>query len=309
VVAFVLARLGGAAVSVALLLVLVHGLVAAAPGDPLVALLGTGVIGVPEEQRERMRSEAGLDRPWPQRAAAYLGAALRGDLGTSRRSGRPVADELRDRLPATVALAAAALTLALALGLATGVAAAAFARSWLDPLLTGALLLGAAVPVYWTGLLLLYAFALALGWLPASGGGSWRHLLLPALSLGLASAAPLARVTRAALLDALAAPHVVAARARGLSRAQVLLRHGLRNALAPVVTVAGIDLGRMLGGVVFVEAVFGWPGLGHLAIDAIVARDLALVQGVVLVTAVAVLALGLLVDLAYLRLDPRVRYR
>jgi len=309
VVAFLLARLGGGAIAVVLLLVLVHGLVAAAPGDPLVALLGPGVLGVSEPQRERMRSEAGLDRPWPQRAAAYLGAALRGDLGTSQRSGRPVADELRDRLPATAALAAAAVTLALALGLAAGVAAAAFARSWLDPLLTGALLVGAAVPVYWTGLLLLYAFSLALGWLPASGGGSWRHLLLPAVSLGLASAAPLARVTRAALLDALAAPHVVAARARGLSRLRVLLRHGLRNALAPVVTVAGIDLGRMLGGVVFIEAVFGWPGLGRLAVDAIVARDLALVQGIVLVTAVAVLALGLLVDLAYLRLDPRVRYR
>ena len=308
-VAFLLARLGGGAIAVVLLLVLVHGLVAAAPGDPLVALLGPGVLGVSEPQRERMRSEAGLDRPWPQRAAAYLGAALRGDLGTSQRSGRPVADELRDRLPATAALAAAAVTLALALGLAAGVAAAAFARSWLDPLLTGALLVGAAVPVYWTGLLLLYAFSLALGWLPASGGGSWRHLLLPAVSLGLASAAPLARVTRAALLDALAAPHVVAARARGLSRLRVLLRHGLRNALAPVVTVAGIDLGRMLGGVVFIEAVFGWPGLGRLAVDAIVARDLALVQGIVLVTAVAVLALGLLVDLAYLRLDPRVRYR
>lgn len=308
-VAYLFARLAGGAVAVVLLLVLVHGLVAAAPGDPLVARLGPGVLGVPEAQRERMRAEAGLDRPWPQRAAAYLGAAARGDLGTSHRSGRPVADELRDRLPATALLALTAVALALALGLAVGIAAAAFARTWLDPLLTGALLLGSAVPVYWTGLLLLYAFALVLDWLPASGGGSWRHLALPAVALGLASAAPLARVTRASLLDALAEPHVVAARARGLSRRQVLWRHGLRNALAPVITVAGIDLGRMLGGVVFVEAVFGWPGLGRLAIDAIVARDLALVQGVVLVTAVAVLALNLAVDLAYLRLDPRVRYR
>jgi ABC-type dipeptide/oligopeptide/nickel transport system permease component len=307
--AYLLGRLAGGAVAIALLTVVVHALMAATAGDPLVALLGPTVRQLPLEQQARLRAEAGLDRSWPRQAADHLGGLLRGDLGSSRRSGRPVSAELRDRLPATVALALAALPLALALGLAVGTATAAAARTWLDTLLSGLLLVGTAVPAYWTGLLLVLAFSLTLGWLPSSGGGDARHLLLPALTLGLAAAAPLARITRSSLLDALAEPHVVAARARGLSGAQVLWRHGLRNAWVPILTVAGLDLGRMLGGAVFVEAVFAWPGLGLLMVDAIAARDAPLVQGIVLVGAATVLTLSLVVDLAYLRLDPRVRYR
>ena len=296
--AYLLGRLAGGAVAIALLTVIVHGLMAATAGDPLVALLGPTVRQLPLEQQARLRAEAGLDRSWPRQAADHLGGLLRGELGSSRRSGRPVTAELRDRLPATVALALAALPLALALGLAVGTATAAAARSWLDTLLSGLLLVGTAVPAYWTGLLLVLAFSLTLGWLPSSGGGGARHLLLPALTLGLAAAAPLARITRSSLLDALAEPHVVAARARGLSGAQVLWRHGLRNAWVPILTVAGVDLGRMLGGAVFVEAVFAWPGVGLLMVDAIAARDAPLVQGIVLVGAATVLALSLIVDLA-----------
>ena len=306
---YALRRVAAGAVALVMLTAVVHGLMAVTPGDPLVALLGPAVRNLPSEHQARLRAEAGLDRPWPRQYAAYLQGAVRGDLGISRRSGRPVSAELRDRLPATIALTAAALPLALAFGLTTGVLAATFARSWLDTLLSASIVLASAVPVYWTGLLLLLLFSLALGWLPPSGGGSWRHLILPALTLAVASAAPLARITRSSLLDALAEPHVVVARARGLPPRQVLVRHGLRNALIPVLTVAGIDLGRMLSGAVFVEAVFSWPGVGRSMIDAITARDLPLVQGIVLVGALTVLLISLLVDLAYLRLDPRVRYR
>ncbi len=308
-VAYLLGRLASGAVAALLLTAVVNGLLSLTPGDPMVALLGPAVRNLPAEQLARLRREAGLDRSWPQHYAHFLAGAWRGDLGVSRRSGRPVAVELRERLPATAALTLTALPLALALGLTAGVAAAAHARTWLDTLLSAAIVAVAAVPVYWTGLLLLLAFSLALGWLPSSGSGGWRHLVLPAVTLGIASAAPLARITRSSVIDALAEPHVVAARARGLSRRRVLVRHGLRNALVPVLTVAGIDLGRMLSGVVFVEAVFAWPGLGRLMVDAITARDLPLVQGIVLAGALAMLAVSLLVDLAYLRLDPRVRYR
>ena len=305
----VLGRLLTGGLAVVFLVVLVQALMALAPGDPLAAVLGPTVRSLPAEEQARLRAEAGLDRPWAERALVSLGVALRGDLGRSWRSGRAVTDELRDRLAATAMLALAALPLSLALGLTIGVAAAALARSWADTVLSALVMVGSAVPVYWTALLLLSLFALTLGWLPASGGGGWKHLLLPALTLGVASAAPLARVTRAALLDALGEPHVPVAQAKGASRARVLVRHGLRNALVPIVTLAGIDLGRMLSGTVFVESVFAWPGLGRLLVDAIAARDVPLVQGVVIVAAAVVVLLSLLVDLLYVRLDPRVRYR
>ncbi len=304
---FVLGRLVSGALAILAVTAVVHALVAAAPGDPLIALLGPAVTALPSAERDRLRAAHGLDRPWAEQYVAFVGRALAGDLGTSRRSGRPVAHELRDRIPATVALTAAALPLAVALGVGAGVAAAAWSRTWLDTLVTGLVVGASAVPVYLSGLVLLLVFSLVLGWLPSGGTGGTLHLVLPALTLALASAAPLARMARGSLLDALAEPHVVVATAKGLARRTVVVRHGLRNALVPLVTVVGIDLGRVLGGAVFVEAVFGWPGVGRLTVDAIVARDLPLVQGVVLLGAVVVVVLNLLVDLAYARLDPRVR--
>jgi ABC-type dipeptide/oligopeptide/nickel transport system permease component len=309
VLAYVLGRLAGGALAVVLVSAAVHALLAWAPGDPLVALLGPAVATIPSAEQERLRAELGLDRPWAAQYAAFLGAAVRGDLGTSRRSGRPVVAELADRVPATALLTALAVPLAIALGLGAGMAAAVWARTWVDVAVTGAVVLASAVPVYLSGLLLLVAFSLALGWLPASGSGGARHLVLPVLTLALASAAPLARMARGSLLDALAAPHVVVAVAKGLPRRAVVVRHALRNAWVPVLTVAGVDVGRMLSGAVFVEAVFGWPGVGRLTVDAIVARDLPLVQGVVVLGAVVVVALNLIVDLTYARLDPRVRFR
>jgi ABC-type dipeptide/oligopeptide/nickel transport system permease component len=309
VLTYVLGRLAGGAFALLLVSAAVHGLMAAAPGDPLVALLGPAVATIPSEERTRLRAELGLDRPWAAQYATYLAAAVRGDLGTSRRSGRPVLAELGDRLPATALLTLVAFPLAVGLALGMGTIVAVWTRTWVDVVLTGTLVALSAVPVYLSGLLLLVTFSLALGWLPASGSGGSRHLVLPVVTLALASAAPLARLVRGSLLDALAAPHVVVAVAKGLPRRAVVVRHALRNAWAPVLTVAGIDVGRMLSGAVFVEAVFGWPGIGRLTVDAIVARDLPLVQGVVVLGAVVVVVLNLVVDLVYVRLDPRVRYR
>lgn len=307
--AYVLGRLAGGAFAVVVVSAAMHALLALAPGDPLVALLGPAVATIPSAEQARLRAEMGLDRPWAARYGAYLGRAVRGDLGTSRRSGRPVVAELGDRVPATALLTAVAVVLALGVGLGAGVAAAVWARTWVDVVVTGTVVLASAIPVYLSGLGLLVAFSLALGWLPASGSGETRHLVLPALTLALASAAPFVRLTRGSLLDALAAPHVVVAAAKGLSRRAVVVRHALRNAWVPMLTVAAVDIGRMLSGAVFVEAVFGWPGVGRLMVDAIVARDVALVQGIVVVGAVVVVALNLIVDVTYVRLDPRVRYR
>ena len=302
-------RLASGVVTLFVLTAAIHALVAIAPGDPLVALLGPAAFTVPEQEKARMRADLGLDRPWPAQVVSYLGGAVRGDLGTSRRSGRPVAAELRERFPFSLALAAAALPLATIIGLVAVTAAAARARSWVDAVVTGAVVMAAAVPTYWTALLALLAFSLVLGWFPSSGAESWRHGVLPVVTLAVASAAPLARVTRGAVLDAMSQPHVTAAHARGLAGRSLLLRHGLRNAMLPIVTVIGLDLGRVLGGALFIEVVFGWPGLGRLMVDATLARDLPLVMGGVIVAAASVIVANLLVDLAYLRLDPRVRYR
>jgi peptide/nickel transport system permease protein len=307
--AYLLGRLAGGAVAIVAVTAGIHALMMLAPGDPLVALYGSAVRTMPAAELARLRTEAGLDRPWPSQYAAFLAGAVRGDLGTSRRTGRPVANEVRDRLPFTVLLTLVALPLAIVPGVAVGLAAGARAGTWIDTLVSGSVVVVAAVPVYWTALLLMMVFSLRLGWLPSSGSAGWHHLVLPALTLGLASAAPLARVARASLLDALAEPHVVVARAKGLSARAVLLRHALRNALVPIVTVAGMDVGRMLSGAVFVETAFGWPGVGRLMVDAIASRDLPLVLGIVVVGAAAVLLLSLIVDLVYGRLDPRVRYR
>jgi len=307
--ALVAGRLASGVLTLIVLAATIHALVAVAPGDPLVALLGPAALTVPEQEKVRMRAELGLDRAWPTQLASYLSGAVRGDLGTSRRSGRPVAAELVERFPFSLALAAAALPLATLLGIVAGTAAAARARTWVDTVITGLVVTAAAVPAYWTALLALLAFSLALGWFPSSGADSWRHLVLPAVTLAVASAAPLARVTRGAVLDALAQPHVTAAHARGLTSRSVLLRHGLRNAMLPVVTIIGLDAGRLLGGALFIEVVFAWPGLGRLMVDATLARDLPLVMGGVIVGAASVIVANLLVDLAYLRLDPRVRYR
>ena len=278
------------------------------PGDPVVALLGESAQGITGQAREELRRELGLDRPWPVQYVEYVSGLARGDLGVSARSRRPVLREVLDRLPATAELALAGLAIAVVVGVSLGVAAALRKRTWVDALAIAVALVGVSVPVVWSGFLLMLVFSLELGWLPASGRGTLRHLVLPALTVGIASAAFIARITRGAVLEALAQDYVRTAKAKGLAPRRVVLRHALRNALLPIVTVVGLQLGGLLGGAVLTETVFAWPGVGRLLVDALVARDLPLVQGSVLVVSLLFILVNLAVDLSYAAINPKVRY-
>jgi len=278
------------------------------PGDPVVALLGESAQGITGQAREELRRELGLDRPWPVQYVEYVSGLARGDLGVSARSRRPVLREVLDRLPATAELALAGLAIAVVVGVSLGVAAALRKRTWVDALAIAVALVGVSVPVFWSGFLLMLVFSLELGWLPASGRGTLRHLVLPALTVGIASAAFIARITRGAVLETLGQDYVRTARAKGVPARTVLVRHALRNALLPIVTVVGLQLGSLLGGAVLTETVFAWPGVGRMLVDAILARDLPLVQGSVLVVSLLFILVNLAVDLSYAAINPRVRY-
>lgn len=278
------------------------------PGDPLFALLGEAAQGVSQQGLQELRQQLGLDRPLPLQYLDYLVGLAQGDLGTSIRSGRPVLVEITDRFPATAELALAGLAVALLLGLGLGVLAAVYRRSWLDVLAVVVALLGVSVPVFWSGFLLMTFFALDLGWLPASGRGSWRHLVLPALTLGLSSAAFIARISRASVIEALGQDHVRTAKAKGVAPRRVVLRHALRNAMLPIVTVVGLQLGGLLGGAVLTESVFAWPGVGRMLVEAIGTRDMPLMQGTVLFVSLLFIMVNLVVDLSYAAINPRIRY-
>jgi peptide/nickel transport system permease protein len=278
------------------------------PGDPARVLLGELGQGASPEEVAQLRRSLGLDDPLPVQYGRFVWRAARGDLGRSVRTGAPVRDEVLARAPFTLVLTASSLAVALAVGLPAGALSAAYRGSAVDH---GAMLLalfGVSLPVFWLGLLLMLVFALALGWLPASGFGTWKHLVLPSVTLGLASAALIARMTRSSLLEVLGQDYVRSARAKGLTERTVLLRHALRNALIPVVTIVGLQLGGLLGGAVLTESVFAWPGLGRLAVSAIYSRDIPLMQGTILFTAVAFVLINLVVDVLYAVIDPRVRY-
>jgi peptide/nickel transport system permease protein len=278
------------------------------PGDPVVAMLGEASQGISREALDDLRRELGLDRPLPLQYLQYLADLAQGDLGRSIRSRRPVLDEIVDRLPATVELALAALAVAVVVGVGLGVLAAVRKRTWVDGAAIAVALVGVSIPVFWSGFLLMIAFALELGWLPASGRGTWQHLVLPAVTVGVSSAAFIARITRGAVLEALGQDYVRTARAKGLTPRRIVLRHALRNALLPIVTVVGLQMGGLLGGAVLTETVFAWPGVGRLLVDAIVARDLPLVQGSVLVVSLLFILVNLAVDLSYAAINPKVRY-
>jgi len=276
------------------------------PGDPV--LLFAGDKPMSEAQAAMIRHELGLDRPLAVQYEEYVGRLLRGDLGRALRSQRPVLDSILEVLPATVQLTLAALAIATAIGLALGVAAALAHRTWLDTAAMGVAILGVSMPVFYSSLLLLLFFSFTLGWLPATGEGGLDHLILPATALALVSSAVLARLVRSGMLGVLRQDYIVTARAKGLSRALVVRRHALRNALIPVITMLGLQLGALLGGAVVTETIFSRPGLGRLAVDAILNRDFPLVQGTVLVAAVVYVLVNLLVDIAYAAVDPRIHY-
>jgi ABC-type dipeptide/oligopeptide/nickel transport system permease component len=275
------------------------------PGDPAETILAGS--GASPAAIAQTRQQLGLDDPLPMQYGHYLLNILRGDLGRSLFSNRPVTLTIAEQVPATLQLAAAALLVAVVVGLSLGILAALRAGTWIDQAALGAAVLGASVPVFWSGLLLIWVFSVGFNWLPATGAGSWRHLVMPAAVLGLVGAGPIARLVRASLLDVLRADYITVARAKGLPESAVVGRHALRNALIPTLTLIGLQAGFLLGGAVVTEAVFARPGLGQLVVNAILWKDLPVIQGVVLLIAATYVVVNLLVDLAALALDPRLR--
>jgi ABC-type dipeptide/oligopeptide/nickel transport system permease component len=276
------------------------------PGDPVMVMLGESADS--PERAAALRAQLGLDDPIAVQYVRYLGNALRGDLGRSIRSNRPVLDEIRQQAPSTLELTLAGLGAATVLGVSLGVLAARYRNTWLDRVSVALSLLGGSMPSFWLGMLLIFLFALRLGWLPATGQGGLERLVLPALTLALQAMAVIALVTRARMREVLAREYVTTARAKGVSERVLLLRHALRNALLPVVTIVGLQFGALLGGSVIIENVFARQGMGRLAVEAILNRDMPIVQGVVLVAGVIYVLINLLVDLVYATLDPRIRY-
>ena len=275
------------------------------PGDPATIMLGENASAA---DVERLRHQLGLDRPLAVQYGRYLAGIVRGDLGRSIRSGRPVALEIWERFPPTLQLTLAAMAIAAAAGVLLGALAATSRTGVADAVLMSTSLLGISMPSFWLGLLLILLFGLTLRWLPIAGQGDWRALVLPAVTLGAQAAAVLARLTRASLLDVLPSDFVRTARAKGVAGSRVLFRHALRNALIPVVTVMGLQFGALLGGAVIVESVFARSGLGRFAVAAVQSRDFPVIQGIVLFAAAVYALVNLSVDVAYLALDPRITY-
>ena len=275
------------------------------PGDPAALILGE--FATPEAIAE-LRTSLGLDRPLLARYVAYVGDILQGDLGDSIRDRRPVTVILAETFPFTVVLSLAAIALVIAVGIPLGLLAASRPGSWVDNLIRVTSLAGLSMPVFWTGIIFMVVFSVNLRWFPVSGSGTWRHLVLPAVTLALPSIAVVARMTRSTVLEVLREDFVRTARAKGVADRSVLYKHTLRNALIPVVTVMGLQMGQMLGGAVLTETVFAWPGVGRLTVTAIFNRDFVLMQGLVLVLALVYVLMNLLVDLSYGLIDPRVRY-
>lgn len=283
---------------------LVFSMIHLVPGDPAQAMLGDGAS--PQDIAE-LRGNLGLDRPLPAQYATFLRNAIAGDLGKSFRTGQPVTLMIAERVPATAELAFAAMAVAIALAIPLGIIAAVWRNTLADHAAMTFALAGISIPNFWLGPLLAIVFAVELGWLPVSGRGTLGHLVLPAVSLGLALSAILARMTRASLLEELGELYVRAARARGVSPASAVLRHAMRNSLIPLVTIVALQFGAVLTGAVITETIFAWPGIGRLLIQSIGFRDYPMVQGCILLIAVTYVTVNLLTDVMYGVLDPRIR--
>ena len=276
-----------------------------APGDPVQAMVGERA---DEETIARLRAQLHLDDPLAARFGYYVADVVRGDLGRSYITNRPITQDIRERFPKTLQLAGAAMLLAAAVGISLGVLSARRPGGWVDRLSLGIAYLGISFPVYWVGLLLILLFAVTLRVLPPSGYGSPRFLVLPALALGMRSIAFLARMTRSSMLEALGADFVRTGRAKGLGERAITLKHALRNALIPIITVLGLDFGAYLTGSILTETVFSWPGIGRYVVNAIGRRDLPAIQGTVLFLSAVFDLENLVTDLAYANAGPLVRY-
>jgi peptide/nickel transport system permease protein len=281
------------------------GLLQLVPGDPALILAGEEAT---EEVLARIRQEYGLNRPLPVQFLSYLRHAASGDLGISIQSRQPVATLLAQRFPFTLKLACLAILVSATLGVIAGVIAATRRNSMLDLTALLGSLVGISLPIFWLGLLAILLFSVKLRWLPAGGSGTLAHLILPALVLGAASSAVIARTTRASMLEVLRQDYVRTARAKGVEERLVVYRHALKNAMIPILTVFGLEFGYNLGGAVLTETVFSLPGAGRLIVEGIFARDYPVVQGALLVVATTFVLVNLLTDIAYAFFDPRIRY-
>jgi peptide/nickel transport system permease protein len=303
---YLVQRVAQAALVVLGVVVVVFFMLHLVPGDPVQVLFGDAP--VPKEQVESVRRQLGLDLPLHQQFGRYVRQMLHGDLGRSLKTNRPVVSDLRRALPYTVSLAITAILLAVGGGILFGVVSAVVHRTWLDDSVTIVALAGISLPTYWTGLLFIWVFSIKFSWFPITGQGTARHLVLPAITLGWYAGAILTRLVRSGMLEVLRQDYVRTARAKGLARGAVLARHALRNALIPVITVAGIQLGTMLGGAVVVETVFARDGVGRMLVNGILQKDFPIVQGAVLVVAVAYSLTNLIADVCYGLIDPRIKH-
>jgi len=276
------------------------------PGDPAELMLGEHAT---KEVVQNVRTALGLDKPLLTRYLLYLRNLAKGDMGRSIRENRAVVKEISDVWPATLKLTLAAMVIAVFMGVTIGILSAVKPNSYFDNINRITSLFGLSMPIFWIGLVLIIIFSFWLRLLPIGGTGTLRHLVLPAFTLSLPSIAMISRMTRSSLLEVLKEDYVRTARAKGLSEKVVILRHALRNALIPIITLSGLQMGQLMGGAILTETVFAWPGLGRLMVRAIFARDYILLQGAVLIFALAFVVINLIVDISYSLLDPRVGYQ
>ncbi|MBE7382828.1 MAG: ABC transporter permease [Leptolyngbya sp. SIO1E4] len=276
------------------------------PGDPVQIMFAQSQSTTPE-QIEQIRSQLGLDRPLYEQYFLYMSRVLQGDFGTTIRGNQPVLELLLVRLPNTLMLALSSLIITMIVGVTAGFFAAYKRGTWMDTTLMTGAIIGISIPSFWLGLMLMYVFSLRLGWLPVSGT-DFKNLILPALTLGLANAASVSRLTRSSMLDVLAQDYMRTARAKGLAETLVLSRHALRNGLINVVNMLGLQFTYMMGGAIVVENVFAWNGIGRLAIQSIFQRDYPTIQGFILIFATVVVAVSIILDLLYAWIDPRITY-
>lgn len=287
--------------------VLVFLMIHLIPGDPVQIML-QGSPTVTPEQIAEVRHELGLDLPLPVQYGQYLSRALQGDLGRSMQTRRPVMKEIAVQLPHTVELTVWAMLTACAIGVVSGTVAAVRHNTWVDSATMTLSQLGVSVPLFWSGLILIFVFSLTLGWFPVTGIGGWKRMVLPTLALATNYSAVISRLVRSSMLEVMGLDYIRVARAKGLAENVVIYRHALRNALVPVVTIVGLQFGNLLGGTVVIETVFSRQGLGRLMLTAMLGKDFPIVQGVVLFLSVVYVVLNMVVDLSYVLLDPRIRY-
>ncbi len=303
---YFLKRLLGLLPTLLIVAVLVFLFVHMLPGDP--AKLAAGQ-DADEQTIALVRQELGLDRPLPEQFVSFFGHMLQGDFGTSMRTRRPVATEIAERFMPTLLLTLASMSWAVVLGMTLGVVSAVFRNEWPDRLGMTLAVSGISFPAFALGMLLMQVFSVQLGWLPTVGADSWKHYILPSLTLGAAVAAVMARFTRASFVEVMQEDFVRTARAKGLKERTVIAKHCLRNALIPVVTMMGLQFGFLLGGSIVVEAVFNWPGLGRLLVDAVTMRDYPVIQTLVLLFSLEFILINLVVDVLYGFINPTIRYK